>query len=47
MKTYRIGPKDFISFSYIIDYFDYTKKEALRRYRQQFPQFKRSEIKIY
>ena len=47
MKKYTIAPKDFISFRFIIDYFDYTKKEALQRYRQQFPQFKRSEIKIY
>lgn len=44
MKSYRIQPKQYISESYIIDYYDYTKKEAIKLYRDKFKQFLLREI---
>lgn len=46
MRTYRIRPKEYISENFIIDYYDYTKKEAIKMYRQKFPQFTLKELII-
>lgn len=42
----RIQPKEYISEKFIVDYYWYTKKEALNLYRKKFPQFKIKELKI-
>ena len=47
MKHYTIAPKVFVSERFVMDYFDYSKTEAIKRYLEKFPQFKRSEIEIY
>lgn len=47
MKHYIIAPKQYISERFIIDYFDYSKAEALKQYRKTFPQFTKKEIEIY
>jgi hypothetical protein len=46
MRTYRIRPKEYISERFIQDYYDYTKKEALKKYREEFPQFTLKELII-
>jgi hypothetical protein len=47
MRKYTVAPKEFISERFVMDYFDYTKKEAIQNYMEMFPQFKRSELEIY
>jgi hypothetical protein len=47
MKHYIIAPKEYISERFVIDYYDYTKAEALKRYRNKFPQFRKSDLVIY
>lgn len=47
MKHYIIAPKEYISERFVMDYFDYTKKEAIANYRKKFPQFLLKEIEIY
>jgi hypothetical protein len=44
MKVFTIAPKEFISERFIMTYYDYTKKEAIQKYLDKFPQFKRSEL---
>ena len=48
MKTYFIRPINFNEYpqKFEIQYIDYTKKEALQRYREAFPQLKLKEIVI-
>ena len=48
MKTYFIRPKEFQDYSQKFEqqYIDYTKKEALRLYRQKFPSFLIGELEI-
>jgi hypothetical protein len=43
----RIGPKQYISEKFIQDYYGYTKSEAMKLYRDKFPQFSRNELKFY
>jgi hypothetical protein len=43
---YRIQPKEYLLEKYVIDYYYYTKKEAIARYRKKFPQFKLKELLI-
>jgi hypothetical protein len=47
MKVFTIAPKEYISERFIITYVLYTKKEAIQKYLDKFPQFKRSELTIY
>lgn len=47
MKRYIIAPKEFTSERFVMEYFDYTKKEAITLYRARFPQFQLKEIEIY
>lgn len=42
----RIQPKEYISEKFVIDYYGYTKKEAIKLYLEKFRSFKLSEIKI-
>ena len=46
MKILRIQPKNYISERFVVDYYDYTKKEAIKMYREKFPQFTMKEIII-
>jgi len=46
MKRYTIYPKEYYGEKYIQLYLDYTKKEALKLYREKFPQFTRKELLI-
>jgi len=46
MKRYRIRPKEYLGEKYIMDYFDYSKKEAIKIYRQKFPRFKLKDLNI-
>ena len=47
MKHYIVAPKKYISERFIIDYFDYTKAEALKKYKEKFPNLSRKKIEIY
>ena len=47
MKHYIIAPKEYISERFIMDFYDYSKKEALKRYKQKFPSFTTKELEIY
>ena len=42
----RIRPKTYISERFIMDYYDYTKSESIKKYKEKFPQFKTSELII-
>lgn len=42
----RIQPKEYISERFVQDYYWYTKKEALKLYRVEFPQFLIKELSI-
>ena len=46
MKRIRIQPKEYISENFIKDYYFYTKKEAIKLYRNDFPQFSLEELRI-
>jgi hypothetical protein len=46
MKHYRIMPKQYIGERFVIDFYDYTKKEAIQKYRAKFPQFTLKELSI-
>ena len=46
MKHYRIAPKEYISERFVKDYYDYTKKEALKLYKQNFTSFTTKELQI-
>lgn len=46
MKVYRIQPKEYLGEKFIQDYSGYTKKEAIKLYRQKFPQFLLNELEI-
>ena len=47
MKHYIIAPKEYISEKFIMDFYDYSKKEALKTYKQKFPSFTTKELEIY
>ena len=42
----RIQPKEYISQKFIMDYYFYIKKEAIKRYKNKFPQFSIKELSI-
>ena len=42
--SYRIQPKHYYSEKYIQDFYYYTKKEALKLYKKQFPEFTIKEL---
>jgi hypothetical protein len=42
----RIQPKQWYGESYIKDYFYYTKKEAIKLYKKEYPQFTTKELII-
>lgn len=46
MKTYRIQPKEYIAEKFIQDYYGYTKKQSLNKYKEKFPQFLQKELSI-
>ncbi len=46
MTHYRIAPKQYISERFIVDYYGYSKKEALKLYKQNFPSFTTKELNI-
>jgi hypothetical protein len=46
MKHYRIAPKEYISEKFVQDYYGYTKKEALRHYKERFVYFTTKELEI-
>lgn len=45
MKTYFIYPLDYSS-KYEQQYIDYTKREALKLFKEKFPQFTSKELVI-
>jgi hypothetical protein len=47
MKHLRIAPKKYISEKFVMDFYDYSKKEALKRYKEKFPSFTTKELEIY
>ena len=47
MKKYRISPKEWYGEKYIMDYIDWTKKEAIKLYLEKFPMLKRNEIEVH
>ena len=47
MKRYTIMPKQNIGERFVIDFYDYTKKEAIQKYRAKFPHFNLKELSIY
>lgn len=46
MKHYTIMPKQNIGERFVIDFYDYTKKEAIQKYRAKFHQFNLKELSI-
>lgn len=46
MRKYRIQPKEYISEKFVQDYYGYTRKEAVKKYKEKFPQFTLSELTI-
>ena len=44
--NYRIQPKQYLVEKFVMDYYYYTKREAIKRYREKFPQFKLKELSI-
>jgi hypothetical protein len=47
MKHYIIAPKQYVSERFIMDYYGYSKKEALKRYKEKFVSFTTKELEIY
>jgi len=46
MKSYFIRPKEYISQRFEKQYIDYTKKQALKLYKEEFKSFTTKELKI-
>ncbi len=46
MKHFRISPKEYVSEKFIQDYYGYSKKEALKRYKEKFTSFYTRQLKV-
>jgi hypothetical protein len=46
MKTYFIYPKKYLGSNFEKQFIDYSKKDAIKLYRDEFPQFLLKELNI-
>lgn len=46
MKVFIIRPKEYLGEKFIVKYIDYSKREAIKRYKERFPQFTMKELTI-